>query len=85
MQIFFPTEEVDKCSKCNDELTPPVCGSDNHTYGDMCAFEVAACKNPEKKLKVAYEGKCSAKAKQPKKAKLKNVKDVKKDNRKIRR
>lgn len=34
----------------------PVCGSDNLTYGNKCAFKAAQCTNPD--LQLAAEGEC---------------------------
>nr|XP_045585768.1 four-domain proteases inhibitor-like isoform X2 [Procambarus clarkii] len=36
----------------------PVCGTDGQTYSNACQLEIKACKNPQLKLKVAYEGRC---------------------------
>ncbi|CAG0904960.1 unnamed protein product [Darwinula stevensoni] len=45
-----------RCEKgCTLEYRP-VCGSDFQTYPNICAFQVAQCKNP--RLRLRHHGKC---------------------------
>nr|XP_045622352.1 turripeptide Pal9.2-like [Procambarus clarkii] len=47
-----------KCTKDCELDLKLVCGTDGQTYTNACILESSSCLNPDKNLKVDYEGKC---------------------------
>ena len=48
--------DIKKCTRICELILKPVCGSDGKTYGNFCALERAACKDPS--IKQVKEGEC---------------------------
>ncbi|DAZ96456.1 TPA: hypothetical protein N0F65_006502 [Lagenidium giganteum] len=57
-QTTAEAEASSSCMRACPRNWEPVCGSDSKTYGNMCTFEVAQCKDPV--LTLTKVGKCDS-------------------------